>query len=99
MLQLENADQFRLYCNACPYVQCITERTTVQVALKRKEVDDVLGGEEAWQNARQTSQALCPKCNGKTAYYMELQTRSADEPSTIYYRCADFSCKTRWNEN
>ncbi|CDH93281.1 TFIIS-type domain-containing protein [Caenorhabditis elegans] len=29
---------------------------------------------------------------------MQLQTRSADEPSTIFYRCADNACAHRWKD-
>lgn len=50
--------------------------------MKQKEVDDVLGGEGAWDNVDQTS-AQCPNrdCEGEDrAYFFQLQIRSADEP-------------------
>ena len=37
-----------------------------------------MGGAEAWKNVDQT-EAQCPKCNHMRAYFIELQTRSADE--------------------
>jgi DNA-directed RNA polymerase III subunit RPC11 len=66
-----------------------------EVALKKKEVDDVLGGEEAWKNV-QKSQVPCPNCSHHEAYFREIQTRSADEPATIFYRCT--SCAKTWKE-
>jgi DNA-directed RNA polymerase III subunit RPC11 len=66
-----------------------------EVALKKKEVDDVLGGEEAWKNV-QKSQVTCPNCSNHEAYFREIQTRSADEPATIFYRCT--SCAKTWKE-
>ncbi|VDK28748.1 unnamed protein product [Anisakis simplex] len=29
---------------------------------------------------------------------MQLQTRSADEPMTVFYRCANAECAHRWKE-
>jgi DNA-directed RNA polymerase III subunit RPC11 len=61
----------------------------------RKAVDDVLGGEEAWQNVDQT-EAVCAKCNHTRAYFTQHQLRSADEPMTIFYKCV--KCGNRWRE-
>lgn len=68
---------------------------TKEVTLKEKKVDDVLGGEEAWKNVQKT-QATCPGCDHHEAYFREIQTRSADEPATIFYRCA--KCEKTWKE-
>ncbi len=38
----------------------------------------------------------CPKCSHGAAYFMEVQTRSADEPATLFYRCE--KCKHNWRE-
>ncbi|KAJ2515606.1 RNA polymerase III C11 subunit, partial [Coemansia sp. RSA 1939] len=54
----------------------------------RKEVDDVLGGEEAWRGV-ETVEAMCEKCGHDKAYFMQLQIRSADEPMTLFYPCND----------
>lgn len=55
--------------------------------LERKEVDDVLGGEGAWDNVDNTA-AQCPleDCGGERAYFFQLQIRSADEPMTTFYK-------------
>lgn len=69
-----------------------------KLPLERKKVDDVLGGEKAWDNADQTD-AACPNdtCGGKRAYFFMLQIRSADEPMTVFYRCV--TCKNQWSQN
>jgi len=66
-----------------------------EATLKKKQVDDVLGGEEAWKNVQKT-QAVCPECRNDEAYFREIQTRSADEPATIFYRCT--RCAKTWKE-
>jgi len=57
--------------------------------------EDVFGGKDSMKNAQQTD-ADCDKCGNKRAYFMELQTRSADEPMTIFYQCTE--CGYRWKE-
>ena len=38
----------------------------------------------------------CPKCPADSAYFYELQIRSADEPATIFYQCT--GCGHNWRE-
>lgn len=66
--------------------------------LERKQVDDVLGGDQAWENVDQTT-AQCPvdTCGGTKAYFFQLQIRSADEPMTTFYKCCQ--CGHQWREN
>ncbi|KAF8763277.1 DNA-directed RNA polymerase III subunit RPC10 like protein [Argiope bruennichi] len=62
---------------------------------KLKEVDDVLGGAAAWENV-DTTEEPCPKCAHGKAYFLQIQTRSADEPMTTFYKCVE--CAHRWKE-
>uniref|UniRef100_A0AC35G870 TFIIS-type domain-containing protein n=1 Tax=Panagrolaimus sp. PS1159 TaxID=55785 RepID=A0AC35G870_9BILA len=77
------------------------QRATLSFIKKR---DDQLlknfvaaGRPNIWANAQQTTER-CPKCSHERAYFMQLQTRSADEPMTIFYRCANPECGNRWKE-
>lgn len=36
----------------------------------------------------------CPKCKNSKAYFWLLQTRSADEPETTFYKCT--KCSHTW---
>ncbi len=38
----------------------------------------------------------CKKCNNNKAYYWLIQTRSADEPPTQFFKCT--ACKYTWRE-
>ncbi|KAK2161113.1 hypothetical protein LSH36_121g09042 [Paralvinella palmiformis] len=64
---------------------------------KLKEVDDVLGGSAAWENVDSTEET-CPKCSHKRAFFMQIQTRSADEPMTTFYKCCNMQCGHRWRD-
>jgi DNA-directed RNA polymerase III subunit RPC11 len=88
---------FRFYCASCPYVNNITHRISSKTVMKSKSVDDILGGAAAWENVDQT-EAHCPKCSNKSAYFMQIQTRSADEPMTTFYKCTNWSCQNQWKE-
>ncbi len=44
-----------------------------------------------------TEMFTCKKCKSKRCTYYELQTRSADEPSTIFISCLD--CGKHWKQN
>ena len=43
-----------------------------------------------------TDMFTCKKCRSKKCTYYELQTRSADEPATLYISCLD--CGTHWKK-
>ncbi|EIW80451.1 hypothetical protein CONPUDRAFT_105468 [Coniophora puteana RWD-64-598 SS2] len=83
-------------CNTCAYEFPITKQMTSRTKMKRKQVDDVLGGDEMWKHADSTA-ISCDKCNHGRAYFYQLQIRSADEPMTTCARCA--GCGYNWREN
>jgi transcription elongation factor S-II len=41
-----------------------------------------------------TDMFTCKKCKSKKCTYYELQTRSADEPTTVFITCLD--CGKHW---
>lgn len=41
---------FRFFCKTCPYIFVLEQKFEKKMQLERKEVDDVLGGKEAWEN-------------------------------------------------
>ena len=47
----------------------------------------VIGKEEQKLRTLPTVRIECPKCENKTAYVWQVQTRSADESSTQFLRC------------
>ena len=47
----------------------------------------MIGGKDAWNDANKTT-VQCPngECNGREAAFYSVQIRSADEPSTNFFR-------------
>uniref|UniRef100_A0A915L3W3 DNA-directed RNA polymerase subunit n=1 Tax=Romanomermis culicivorax TaxID=13658 RepID=A0A915L3W3_ROMCU len=93
----EGGQAFRFVCNTCPYVHQISRKMGSRLYPKLKDVDEVLGGPGAWDSAQITDET-CPKCGNSRAFFMQLQTRSADEPPTTFYRCSRNDCAHRWKE-
>ncbi|XP_055696379.1 DNA-directed RNA polymerase III subunit RPC10-like [Lutzomyia longipalpis] len=84
-------------CRACPYVYYIEQKITFRVFPRLKEVDHIVGGAESWENVDSTD-AVCPKCSYHRAYFTQMQTRSADEPMTIFYKCCQPTCGHTWRD-
>ncbi|KAA6381967.1 MAG: DNA-directed RNA polymerase III subunit RPC11 [Streblomastix strix] len=89
-------NSLRFSCPTCAYVKYINGQLRQEVPLIRKKVDDVLGTEESMKTAETTNLAQCPRCGHNEAYHFEMQTRSADEPATHFYKCV--KCKKNWRE-
>ncbi|KAK6329909.1 RNA polymerase III C11 subunit [Orbilia javanica] len=89
--------QNALTCPTCPYNYPLTRRLFERRNIRRKEVDDILGGEGSWDNVDNT-EVQCPDevCGGERAYFYMVQIRSADEPMTTFYKC--MKCGHKWRE-
>ncbi len=91
----EGSECTNFCCPTCSYKFDITQKYESKILLKKKEIGDVLGGSDAWENVDRT-QAKCPYCSHDTAYFMQIQIRSADEPMTTFYKC--IKCMKQWND-
>lgn len=60
--------------------------------IKAKSIRDKNKFEQNFEAATDTF--TCRKCRSKKCTYYQMQTRSADEPMTIYVTCLE--CFTRW---
>lgn len=90
LLHTEQQQYMQLSCPACPYVYRLTTTITSSQAQRVKMVEKILGGEDDFKYGNKCT-VKCPECPNEEALFMELQTRSADEPMTIFYRCTIFN--------
>ena len=94
-------NNYHFYCSTCPYTCPMDgkngqqQRYSATTACQRKPVDDILGGAAAWENKPRT-QAVCPSCHHDSAYFQQIQIRSADEPMSVFYKCVQ--CGHQWND-
>ncbi len=59
---------------------------------KKKDIVILKKGDESIDMPK--TKIMCPRCENREAYWWMQQTRSADEPPTIFYRCT--KCKYSW---
>lgn len=55
---------------------------------------NLLNSQMAKDNAAETDQFKCGRCNQRKCKYYQMQTRSADEPMTTFVTCVN--CGNRW---
>ena len=91
-----------LKCRSCGYEEPVTSETrsySISTRVERKPGDKILVLSEKDLAERSNLPIIsvqCPKCGNNEAYWWMLQTRSADEPSTRFYRCT--RCGYTWRE-
>lgn len=65
---------------------------TVHHAKEEKNMDVVEKEVEAYP----LTEAECPSCGHRKAYFWTVQTRSSDEPETKFFKCEQ--CKHTWRD-
>lgn len=87
-----------LFCRTCIYTIDVERGKAIsrRVYPIQKKVDDILE-DMAWGGTTEQG-GKCPRCSHPKAYFKEMQTRSADEPATIFYKCENKKCGHQWNE-
>ena len=96
-VKLRNSDS-GLQCPKCGYTEGGKAKTAKKVATKEEEPDFSLlafEGDEG-EESNPTVKIDCEKCGHDEAVGWMFQTRSADEPTTRFYRCQ--KCKYTWRD-
>lgn len=78
----------------CGYSSVLKEETTIKEEIK--QTDDVIEVVEDATSTLPLTDAECPKCKHKKAYFWMRQTRAGDEPETKFFRCE--KCKHTWRD-
>ena len=80
-------------CPNCKEEKEITENESFKTSSSSKEETAVVTEKVA---TLPKTRILCPVCQYPEAYYTIRQTRAADEPETMIYRCC--KCNHSWRE-
>ncbi|KAJ8601060.1 hypothetical protein CTAYLR_004491 [Chrysophaeum taylorii] len=78
------AQEVRFACPVCPYIHVPRRKRASVVPTTKKRIDDVMGGAESWSNV-DTTEAQCPACNHREAFFMQIQIRCV-------------ACHHRWSD-
>lgn len=86
-----------LVCPKCGYEKKAEEVIVTNFVKKRSKPNLVMIEESEGEKVLPiTSDVVCPKCGNREAYWWSIQTRSADEPMTLFFRCT--KCNNTWRE-
>ena len=85
----------RLFCRTCPYHIQVNKMIKRRISFAKDTVDDVIF-EKGGEDTQATTEARCERCGHKKAFFKQMQTRSADEPPTEFYKCV--KCGFQWKE-
>jgi DNA-directed RNA polymerase subunit M len=88
----------RVYeCPKCGHTEPLEEMTGPRKKKREKEDKIVIIGEKERElSTLPKTKVPCPKCGNDEAYWWMIQTRSADESATQFYRCT--KCGHTWRE-
>ena len=76
---------------SCGYSSDARDFGLKESGMKAKEIAVV----DREVNAMPVVEEKCPKCGHRHAYHCEVQTRSADEAPTRFYKCLQCACTWR----
>ena len=85
-----------LVCS-CGYKSGDTDQVKISEKVKKEEEinNDVVDDEKELESLPLTD-AECPECGHKKAYFWLVQTRASDEPETKFLKCE--KCKHTWRD-
>jgi len=81
-------------CHRCGYKESEGGQKVVTTVAAEDKAFEVLEGPD--QSTLPTIEIDCEKCDNDKAVWWMLQTRSADEPTTQFYRCTE--CSHTWRD-
>ena len=83
-----------LSCPKCDYTEGQKLDSQNQISEEEVKSDFLVLDENEGKDAMPTIEIECEKCGNNEAVWWMLQTRSADEPTTQFYRCT--KCEHTW---
>ncbi len=92
-----NKGRSTVKCISCGYEEVVGESgSSVRIVRRNKKKEIVVIEEEPQVRLLPKTNITCPRCGFNEAYYWEIQTRSADEPATRFFKCV--KCGYSWRE-
>lgn len=81
-------------CRKCGKEYKADEKMTISETMHDQKKEIIVMGKDEVSSELPSTNIMCPKCENNEAYWWMQQTRSADEPPTLFYRCK--KCNYSW---
>mgnify|MGYP003886728271 CR=1 FL=1 len=87
----------KLVCTKCGHTKRLGKKVHTVISEKINVKDEIIVLEEdIEEKTYPKTKIICPKCGNDEAIWWMQQTRAADEPPTMFYRCT--KCGYTWRE-
>jgi len=84
-----------LVCRKCGrHYKASGEKLAIKEQMHDQKKNIIVMGKDEGIAELPTTKTMCPKCEHREAYWWMQQTRAADEPPTLFYRCK--KCSYSW---
>ena len=93
LMPVKYAGKTRLRCPRCKYSENQKSKITLKEEVKLKKQDQIEVVDKKVDTLPKIKEE-CPKCHNNEAFYWEVQTRSADEAATQFFKCT--KCMHTW---
>lgn len=95
MLMPKKQDNKKLLACSCGYKSKDVQQAKLKEVIQKPEKEvEVVDREEV--ETLPLTEAECPKCQHRKAFYWLVQTRAGDEPETKFLRCQ--KCRHTWRD-
>ena len=81
---------------SCGYEKKEGTKLQIKEKTNNKQGDLAVVDAEQEEKIMPITEAECPKCGHRKAYFWEVQTRAGDEPPTKFLKCV--KCKHTWRD-
>jgi len=90
-------DGKKLKCTKCGYTKRIGKKVKTSISEKVNVKDEIIIVEEDEEKKiYPKTKIMCPRCGNMEAIWWMQQTRGADEPPTMFFKCT--KCGYTWRE-
>jgi DNA-directed RNA polymerase subunit M len=97
MVPAKHGGKTRLRCPRCKFSTIMNKKDKIAIKeeVKIKKTDQIEVVDKKIETLPKTKEE-CPKCHHAEAYYWVVQTRSADEAPTQFFKCT--KCMHTWRK-
>lgn len=97
LLTIKKDGNKKIFVCSCGYkTSKLEDKPTIKEKIAGEEKEMGIVDKKKELNSLPKTEAECPECQHKVAYFWLVQTRASDEPETKFYKCE--KCGHVWRD-